>query len=133
MEVSIDSKEKEDANQDLVSFDDVMDTADCVANTFENFVLSQVSDKKAHKQTRSIPLVRTRCLRRLLELTGQKTTFMSLESSDTEYSSNGQISISINEKVLEDTCVYSCSTIQGRKEPVFIHFSSDSEEDAEID
>ena len=58
---------------------------------------------------------------------------MSPENSDTEYSSDIQMSITIDEPLKEETRNCACSAFHGLEEPIFIHLSSDSEEDVEID
>jgi len=58
---------------------------------------------------------------------------MSPESSETEYSLDSQVSITIDGPGVEDFNMGDSSTIQGRQEVVIIHLSSDSEVDVDID
>ncbi len=124
-EVYSDSRDEEGKGEDMVSFNDIMDAADHVADAFEVSHMSRVSALEAHK--------RRRHLARILELVRCRTTVMTPESSDTKYSSESQGSVTIDGPMWEDTCQCQCSSIQGRQEVVIIHLSSDSEEDVDID
>lgn len=125
MEVSNDSKEEEADGEDVVSFNDIMDAADRAADAFEVSCMSRVSDPDARR--------RREHLARMLEFARCRTTVMSPESSETEYSSESQVSITVDGPMWEDTCQCHLSTIQGRQEVVIIHLSSDSEGDVDID
>ena len=141
MEVSSDSEEEEGAEEEesdeevLVSFDDVMDAADRAVDAFESSVLSRVSDTRVSKRACNLtPAAKRRRLDLILvKARNRSVKYMSPESSDTEYSSDTQVSITIDGPVKEETCECACSNLQGLGEPIFIHLSSDSEEDVQID
>ncbi len=125
VEVEGDPREEEGKGKDVVSFNDIMDAVDCAADAYEISCMSRVSDSSARRRRQRFA--------RMLEFARCRTTVMSPESSDTEYSSESQDSITIDGPISEDTCQCECSTIQGRQEVVIIHLSSDSEEDIDID
>jgi hypothetical protein len=124
MEVSGDSKEDEAANEDMVSFVDVMDAADRAADALEHSRLSRVSDLVGPNRSLSEADVEPR---------KRRQPMFSPESSETEYSSDSVISISIDGPMFQDTCECVCSVGQGSREIVLILLSSDSDDDVEID
>jgi hypothetical protein len=121
-----DAEEDEIEKEDVVSFDDVMDAADRAVNAFETSVMSRVSDTNAQRR-------RERAQRIVMMARARPFRLMSPESSETEDSSESQFSISIDGPAMEDFYECDCSQIQGRQEAVFIHLSSDSEVDVDID
>ena len=125
VDVSSDSEEEEQVpEKDLVSFGDVMDAAERAVDAFESSVMSRVSDIRARSR---------RHFARLVEIQFQSGRRMSPESSETEYSSEPQTSITVDGPSVEELCMCACSGPTGPQEPVFIHLSSDSDQDIEID
>lgn len=112
----------------MVSFFNVMDAADRAADAFESSVMSRVSDTRACRRCEQ--LARVMMLARNRD---PMKPFMSPESSETEYSLDSQVSITIDGPGVEDFNMGDSSTIQGRQEVVIIHLSSDSEVDVDID
>ena len=113
--------------EDVVSFDDIMDAADRAADAFESSALSRVTDTEARK--RRCALVRIR-----VAMDGNGVfRLMSPESSETEYSLESEVSISVDGPLGEDFYRGHSDRIQGRQELVIIHLSSDSEGDVDID
>jgi hypothetical protein len=123
---SCDVEEDEANKEDLVSFDDVMDAADRAVDAFESSVMSRVSDTNARRR-------RERAQRIVMMARARPFRLMSPESSDTKYSSESQVSISIDGPAMQDLRDDDCSQIQGRQQVVIIHLSSDSEMDVDID
>jgi hypothetical protein len=128
MEVSCDENEDQAVKEDLVSFSDVMDAADRAADAFESSVMSRVSDTGARRRRERLERVMILARNR-----DPMRPFMSPESSETEYSSDSEVSITIDGPPMEDFCQCYSSGIQGRQDVVIIHISSDSEVDVDID
>ena len=120
-----DSKEEEQApEEDLVSLGDIMDAAKRAVDAFQSSVMSRVSDPRARNR---------RHFDRLVQIQFESGRRMSPESSEIEYSSEPQTSITVDGPLVGEFCTCNCSGRTGPQEPVFIHLSSDSEEDIEID
>ena len=120
-----DSEEEEEVpEKDLVSFGDVMDAAERAADAFESSVMSRVSDPRARSR---------RHFDRLVQIQFESGRRMSPESSETEYSSEPQTSITVDGPSVDEVCMCARSGPTGPQEPVFIHLSSDSEQDIEIE
>jgi len=128
MEVSSDSMEEKGANEDLVRVHEIMDVGDHSGDSLETSVLNRISDlEERHCHSNVIHL------RRILHAPGHWEPIVSFERSEPQYNSDRHVSVSIDGPLSEGFCDCACSGIQSRQESMFIHLSSDSEEDVEID
>lgn len=119
LEVYSDLIEEKNNRKHVVSFDDIRDVANRVADAFEVLGMSQVSDPNAYRHSQR--------LARLVGLARRKTTPMSPKNSNTKCSLGSQVSITNDDPMWGNTCKCDYSTIQGRQEVVIIHLSSDLE------
>jgi len=78
------SEEDKSKGEDVVSFNDIMDAANRAADAFEVSGMSRVSDLNARRRRQRYA--------RLVELNRCKMALMFYDSSDTEYSSDSQVS-----------------------------------------
>lgn len=106
------SSDESEEGEDLVRFDDIMDAADRAVEQFEEEpVASHVSCPQSKKR---------------------KAPVFSDESSETEYSSSSESSVSVGDN-LDTFCRCTPSPPRVFHEVVIIHLSSDEDEDVEIE